>query len=104
MAKHALVDAPQDVAGRVKRTLLQVGVPAYVLLVAVLPPVLQLVLESFGETMPPAVTLWLAGAATALTGFAGLMTRVMALPVVNDWLSRYTTFGTVPKTEAKLVQ
>lgn len=101
MGKHAIVPAPTNVAERVKRTMLQVGIPAYVLLVAVLPPVLDLVLAQFGEQMPAQVTLLLAGAATALTGLAGLVTKIMALPVVNDWLSRYTTFGTHPRATAK---
>lgn len=103
MAKHALVPAPTDVGERVKRTALGVGVPAFVFLVVVLPPILEVIDAELGEHLPEAFRLWMLGAAAFLTAVAAAATRIMALPVVNDWLSRWTPFGTAPRAAAKAI-
>lgn len=98
-----MVPAPTNVGERVKRTVLQVGVPAFLLLVVVLPPVLDVVDSEVGEYLPPGFRAWMLGAAALLTAIAGAAARVMALPVVNDWLSRWTPFGTAhPKVAKRL--
>lgn len=102
MAKHALVPAPSNVAERVKRTALQVGVPAFLFLVVVLPPIIEVLDEELGTHLPEGFRLWMLATATVLTALSVAVTRIMALPVVNDWLSRYTPFGTVKPAEAKL--
>lgn len=104
MAKHALVTAPADVGERVKRTALQVGVPAFLFLVVVLPPVIDVIDTELGEHLPAGFRLWMTGAAAVLTAVAAAVSRIMALPVVNDWLSRYTPFGTVKPGAAKQLQ
>lgn len=101
MARHAIVPAPTDVAGRVKRTLLQVGLPALIGLVVILPEVLELLDTELGEHLPPEFRLWLLGVAAAITAVSGFLVKLMALPRVNDWLSRWTGFGTVPPAAAK---
>lgn len=101
MAKHALVPAPTNIGERVKRTALQVGVPAFVFLVVVLPPVIEVIDAELGEHLPEGFRLWMIGAAAVLTAVAAAATRIMALPVVNDWLSRYTPFGTEMPAVAK---
>lgn len=103
MGKHALVPAPSDVGERVKRTALQVGVPAFVFLVFVLPSVIEVVDEELGEHLPAGFRLWMIGAAAVLTAVGAAATRIMALPKVNDWLSRWTPFGTSPRSEAKAI-
>lgn len=102
--KHALVPTPSGVGERVKRTALQVGVPAFLFLVVVLPPVLEVIDTELGEHLPEGFRLWMLGAATVLTAVSVAVTRIMALPVVNDWLSRYTPFGTTKPKEAKQIQ
>lgn len=104
MAKHAIVPAPSDVGERVKRTALQVGVPAFLFLVVVLPAVIDVVDAELGEHLPEGFRVWMLGAAALLTAISATATRIMALPVVNDWLSRWTPFGTSPPAEAKAIR
>lgn len=94
MAKHALVPAPTDVGERVKRTGLQDFLAALVVVVLLLPEVLRIFDEEIGEMLPPHFRAWLLGAAAVTAGLAMAFTRIMALPRVNDWLSRHTPFGT----------
>lgn len=104
MAKYGLVPAPANVAERVKRTAVQVGVSALVFLVVVLPPMIEIVDAELGEHLPAGFRLWMLGAAAFLTALSAAVTRIMAIPVVNDWLSRYTSFGTVPRGVARDTQ
>lgn len=69
------------------RTVLQVGLPAFSLLVGVLPEVLEAVLEGMGDTLPDGVRLWLLGFAAAVTALAGTLARIAALPGVNRLLA-----------------
>lgn len=101
---HAQVPVPNNVANRVKRTVLQVGVPAFLFLVVVLPDVIKIVDEELGQHLPPGFRLWMLGAATVLTAISAAATRVMALQSVNDWLSKHTPFGTVTRKEAKQLE
>jgi len=78
------------------RTAVQVGIPTVLTLAVVLPEIVQIVLDEFGETMPEAVRLWLLAAAGAITGVAVVLTRVMAIPSVNAFLTRLG-LGATPK-------
>ena len=90
------VKVPVDgVAARVKRTFLAVASAALVVL-WVLPTVLEIVAEELGDQLPEGLNLWLAGAAVAVTGVATAVTRIMAIPAVNGWLTRIG-FGSQPK-------
>ena len=104
MAKHAIVPAPTNVGERVKRTLLQVGLPALVGLVLVLPEVIGVVDAELGAHLPEGFRLWMLGLAAAITAVSGCLVKVMALPRVNDWLSRWTSLGTVPPAVAKALR
>lgn len=99
MGKHAASPPPDHVGERIKRTALQVGIPAVVLLVVVVPEVLRLAEAELGEHLPPGFRAWMLGAAGLLTACSALGARIMALPVVNDWLRRYTPFGATPAAE-----
>lgn len=103
MAKHALVPAPTNVAERVWRTVTQVGLSSLIGLVLLLPEIIQVIDEDLGEHLPPAFRVWMLGAAAAITAIAGVIAKVMALPRVNDWLSRWTRAGTVPPAAAKRI-
>lgn len=104
MAKHALVPAPTNVAERVKRTVLQVGLPALVGLVLILPEIIELLDAELGVHLPAEFRLWMLGLAAAITAVSGFLVKVMALPRVNDWLSRWTRLGTVPPAAAKAIR
>lgn len=96
MAKHG---EPDHVGERIKRTALQVGIPAVLLLVVVLPEVLTLAESELGDHLPPGFRAWMLGAAALLTAVSALATKIMALPVVNVWLRRFTPFGATPAPE-----
>ena len=101
MAKHGKVAAPTDVGERVKRTGLSAAVGAVLALVVILPEVLRVADENLGEHLPPEFRAWMLGAAAVLTVLVMTGTRIMAIPGVNDWLSRWSPFGTVPPQVAK---
>lgn len=69
------------------RTVVQVGVPAFIALVFVLPEVLRVILDGMGATLPDSVRAWLAGAAAVVTAAGATLTRIMAIPGVDRWLT-----------------
>lgn len=71
------------------RTFWQTFIPALIGLVFLLPEVLEILLEELGEMLPPAVRLWLTGAALAVAGLASAVSRIMAIPRVNRWLEHF---------------
>lgn len=71
------------------RTIVQVGIPAFLTLLVAVPLIIQIVLDEFGETMPDRLRLWLLAAAAFVTALAAAITRIMAIPAVNAWLSRF---------------
>lgn len=70
------------------RTAVQVGIPALLALVLVLPEILGIVAEGMGAQLPGEVRLWLAGAAAFVTALAATLARLMAVPAVNDALGK----------------
>ena len=101
MAKHAMVPAPTDVGERVKRTGLSTFVTAVVALVLVLPDAIRILDEELGEHLPEGFRAWMLGAAVVLTALSMAGSRIMAIPRVNDWLSRWSPFGTAPPQVAR---
>lgn len=69
-----------------KRTLVQVGIPAILVFVIIVPEIIRIVLDGYGDALPEELRLWLLGAAGLVTATAGVLARVMAIPAVNDWL------------------
>lgn len=98
MADHAAkVDVP-DIwykSKRVLRTLVQVGIPAFLTFALVLPQIIA----ALGLPVDGPVYLWLIGAAGVVTAVAGALARVMAIPAVNAWLTKIG-LGSVPKSGA----
>lgn len=80
---------------RVIRTVIQVGIPAFITFAAVLP----LIIDALGLPLDSGVYLWLVAAAAIVTAVAGALSRVMAIPAVNTWLTKIGV-GSVPKQVA----
>lgn len=74
------------------RTVLQVGIPALIGLVGILPEVLQTIVDGFGQELPQGLTLWLAGAAVTLTAASATLARIMASERVLAWTRAYAPF------------
>lgn len=81
---------------RVLRTIVQVGIPAFLAFALVLPQII----ESLGLPVDSALRLWLVGAAAVVTAVAAALTRIMAIPAVNLWLTHFG-LGSVPKAVAQ---
>ncbi|AYN57000.1 hypothetical protein SEA_VITAS_22 [Microbacterium phage Vitas] len=78
------------------RTLVQVGIPALIGIGVVVPEVIQIILDGFGETMSVEVRAWFLAAAAAVTAGAGVLARIMAIPLVNEFLTKIG-LGAAPK-------
>lgn len=81
---------------RVLRTVVQVGIPSFITFAAVLPTIIN----ALGLPVDGAVYLWLLSAAGVVTAVAGALSRVMAIPAVNEWLT-HIGLGSEPKAVAK---
>lgn len=81
---------------RVLRTVVQVGIPAFITFAAVLPTIIA----ALGLPVDSAVYLWLIAAAAVVTAIAGALSRIMAIPAVNQWLTSIG-LGSVPKKAAQ---
>lgn len=71
------------------RTAVQVGLPAFIGLLLILPPIIQTVLDGFGRHLPPEMYAWLAGAAVVITAASATLARVAAIPGVIAWTRQY---------------
>ncbi|MEA9986301.1 hypothetical protein [Subtercola sp. RTI3] len=78
-------------AKRVLRTLVQVGIPAFLAFALVLPQILAV----SGIPVSSELYLWLISVAAGITAVAGGLSRVMAIPAVNTWLVNIG-LGSVP--------
>ncbi|QGZ16916.1 hypothetical protein SEA_LITTLETOKYO_24 [Arthrobacter phage LittleTokyo] len=89
MGKHEA--APTQVAHPWRamfRTAVEVGVPAFALVLFAGPAVLNILAEELGAVLPPGVIAWLLGAAALLTAVSAALARIAALPRVNEALKR----------------
>jgi hypothetical protein len=68
------------------RTVVQVGIPACIIMVGVLPEVLEVILDGMGAYLPAEARATLAGAAAVITALAGTLARIAAIPRVNEAL------------------
>ena len=78
---------------RVLRTIIQAGVPTFIVFAAVLPQVI----DALGLPVDNGVRLWLLAVAAGVTAVAGALARVMAVPAVNAWLVKIG-LGSVPQS------
>ena len=65
------------------RTAVQVGLPAFIVLVGILPAVIQDFLDTVGQHLPEGLRLWLTGAAVVITAVGAFLARLMAYPAVD---------------------
>lgn len=79
------------------RTMLQVGPAAAVSLLLILPAVLQDILDSFGQSLPPGLYAVLAATTAAVTLVSGILAKLMARPDVQRWLAEYMPFFAATK-------
>jgi hypothetical protein len=80
-----------------KRTMLAVATGAYPVLIT-LAQCLQMFADTYAEVLPGGVIAWAVGAATFLTLTAGLVTRIIAIPAVNDALAKINMDAKAPVT------
>jgi hypothetical protein len=78
---------------RVLRTIVQVGIPSFIAFAAVLPTVI----DALGLPVDAEVRLSLLAVAAGVTAVAAALSRVMAIPAVNAWLTKIG-LGSVPRS------
>lgn len=81
---------------RVLRTGLQV-ILSFLSVWAVVAVIAPQILDELAKILPGSWVAWLAGAIASVTVVAGVLTRIMAIPAVNDWLTKIG-LGSVPPT------
>ncbi|HEU5223423.1 MAG TPA: hypothetical protein VFU07_07055 [Candidatus Lumbricidophila sp.] len=77
---------------RVLRTIVAVYIPALFVFNAALP---QLIV-ALGGVLPPSAIAWLNLFAVAVAAVAGTISKIMAIPIVNSWLTTIG-LGSVPR-------
>ena len=94
-SKEALAKATEIwyKAQRVLRTIVAVVIPALLGFAVLLP---QLI-DALGLPDDSTLRLWLLGIAAGVTAVAGAITRIMAIPAVNAWLTKIG-LGSVPRS------
>lgn len=80
-------------AQRVLRTIVAVGIPAFLTFALVLPQII----DALGLPVTSDLYLWLVAFAGIVTAIAGAISRVMAIPKVNEWLTKIG-LGSVPRS------
>lgn len=71
------------------RTVVQTAIPTVIVLGLVVPQIVDIVLEETGGTMPEGLRAVLLGASAVVVATAGVLTRVMAIPQVEDFLRQH---------------
>jgi hypothetical protein len=74
------------------RTAVQVGIPAFVGLLVILPLIIQAIVDGFGQHLPAELYGWLLGAAAVITAASATLARISAIPGVIDWTRRYLSW------------
>lgn len=92
-SKHLAVSDIWFKGQRVLRTTVQVGIPAFLTFALVLPQII----EALGLPVDSDLRLWLVAVAAAVTAVSAALSRTMAIPAVNLWLT-HIGLGSVPKT------
>lgn len=81
------------ISQRVLRSVVQVGVPAFLSFALALPAII----DALGLPVNSRLRLSLLAVAAGVTAVGAAITRVMAIPAVNGWLTQ-VGLGSVPKS------
>lgn len=74
------------------RTALQIGPMAILALVGVLPEIIQITVDGFGQHLPENFRVWLLGVAVLLTALSATLAKIMASARVLDLTRKYAPF------------
>jgi hypothetical protein len=96
MSKQLAVPDIINKGQRVLRTIVQVGIPSFLVFALILPNVIT----ALGLPVDSQVYVTLIAFAGGVTAIAGAITRVMAIPAVDVWLTSIG-LGSVKKSEAQ---
>lgn len=90
MGDHSATTTQAANPGRATiRTAVAVGIPAFLGLLVIVPQIIQVIVDGFGQHLPDGLRLWLAGAALTITAASATITRIMAIPGVIEWTRAY---------------
>ena len=81
---------------RVLRTIVQTGIPAFIVFAGVLPQIIG----ALGLDVTSKVYVWLVASAGVITAIAGGLARVMAIPAVDAWLKKIGLGSTAKDVES----
>ncbi len=104
MNKHAAENPIWFPWQRVIRTAVQyvaatiVGIAAALTVLVIVAPQ---VLEAIREFLSPEVYAWLVGAIAFCAAVSAALAKIMAIPQVNDWLTKHTPLGSAPKSTGR---
>lgn len=84
---------------RVLRTVVQVII-AFVAVWGSIAAIAPQILDELAKILPGSWIAWLVGFIAVVTAIAGALSRIMAFPVVNEWLTRIG-LGSAPKSAGK---
>ncbi|UVT31312.1 membrane protein [Microbacterium phage Marcie] len=65
---------------------------------AALTAIFPQMLAELATILPGPAIVWLTGVIAAISAVAGAISRIMAIPKVNAWLTKWLNLGSVPKT------
>lgn len=68
------------------RTIIANAVAVVLVIVVIVPPILEAILAE--ESLPEGLRVILLGIGAGVAAVAGIVTRIMAIPQVNEWLRR----------------
>ncbi len=81
------------------RAMLRTALAVVLALGIVVPLAVEVILDEWAKAapVPEGARAWLLGASAAIVAVSSALTRIMAIPTVNEWLSK-VGMGATPKT------
>ena len=82
------------------RAMLRTALAVVLALGIVVPLSVEIILDEWAKAapVPEGARAWLLGASAAIVAVSAALTRIMAIPTVNEWLSRVGMGATPPTT------
>ena len=84
------------------RAMLRTALAVVLALGIVVPLAVEVILDEWAKAapVPEGARAWLLGASAAIVAVSSALTRIMAIPTVNDWLGKVGMGATPPATPA----